>query len=201
MERSELFIKEKILGVKTKAQRSVIIGTDWWSDCDDVVAMHILSWAHKEGLINILGVGINACMEYSAASLCAYLESRGLFGIPIGIDADATDFTGIAVYQKRMVPYSSGIKSNFQAEEPVKMYRRLLASSKDGAVEIIEIGFSQVLASLLESGADEYSHLSGMELVAAKVKKLWIMAGKWDEQGGMEHNFNNNARASAAAEK
>ena len=55
--------------------RNFILGTDWWSDCDDVVALRLLCRAHKEKKINLLGIGINACMEYSAPSVEGFLKS------------------------------------------------------------------------------------------------------------------------------
>ena len=80
------------------------------------------------------------------------------------------------------------------AEDAVSLYRRLLATA-NSPVEIIEIGFLQAFAKLLESNADEISPLNGIELVKEKVKKVWVMAGKWDENNGIEHNFANNERS------
>ena len=56
--------------------REFIFGTDWWTDCDDLAAMRILLRAHKKGEIKLLGVGINACMDKSVASLDAFLHHR-----------------------------------------------------------------------------------------------------------------------------
>lgn len=196
-EKEARYIRENVL---VNSDRKFILGTDWWTDCDDCIAMQLLCLAHKHGAINLIGVGINACMEYSAPSVCAYLEDAGLSDIPIGIDLEATDFTGVPKYQKRMAPKARRIKNNTEAENAVKLYRRLLSES-EGNVEILEIGFCQVLAGLLESLPDDISPLSGIELLQEKVSKIWVMAGKWDEQGGREHNFSNNLRASLAAEK
>ena len=82
--------------------RRFLVGTDWWTDCDDAVAMRILARAVKAGEIELAGIGINACMEYSAASLTGFLKSEGLTDIPMGIDRDATDFGGNPPYQKRL---------------------------------------------------------------------------------------------------
>ena len=49
--------------------RNIILGTDWWTDCDDAVAVRVLSKFVKNGEINLKGVIIYACMEYSFASL------------------------------------------------------------------------------------------------------------------------------------
>ena len=53
--------------------RKFILGTDWWTDCDDAVAMRLIARAVKAKEIQVLGIGINACMEHSVASLKAFL--------------------------------------------------------------------------------------------------------------------------------
>ncbi len=168
--------------------RNFILGSDWSSDCDDVVAMRLFCRAHKEGKINLLGVNIDDNLDVSARSLSAFMTNEGCGDIPIGFDRKAKRVCKRPTYQNRMCSYPSRYTTNDQAEESVAFYRRLIASAS-GDVEIAEIGFTQALAALLKSKGDIYSPLSGYELVRSKVKKLWVMGGKWDEQGGKEHNF------------
>lgn len=178
--------------------RKFIFGTDWWSDCDDAVALKILCSAHKKGEIKLLGVGINACMEYSVPSVDGFLSKENISDVRIGIDLNATDFYGKGPYQKRLSQYATKYKTNKDAENAVLLYRRILSESEE-KVEIIEVGFLNVFARLLESAPDEISEKNGIELVKEKVKKVWVMAGKWDEDGGKEHNFCNNERSRKAA--
>ncbi len=178
--------------------RRFIVGTDWWTDCDDAVAMRVLARAHKRGEIELLGISIDACMDVSATSLDGFLTREGVLDIPIGVDLESTDYGGRAPYQQRLSKYASRFEKNEDAEDALRMYRRLLAQS-EGNVEIIEVGFLQVLAALLESEGDDISPLSGIELVKSKVSKFWIMAGKWDEDGGKENNFARTWRACRGA--
>lgn len=180
--------------------RHFILGTDWWTDCDDAVAIRLLARAHKLGQIRLDGIIINACMKYSVRSLDAFLRSHGVDDIPIGIDSDATDYRGNPPYQKRLAELSSKYESNTDAENPVRLYRRILANALE-PVEILEIGFLQVVAALIESCADDISPKSGIELISEKVSKFWVMAGKWDEQHGIENNFAQTERARVAASK
>ncbi|MBR5307882.1 MAG: hypothetical protein IKU43_03860 [Clostridia bacterium] len=179
--------------------KSYILGTDWWTDCDDAVAIRILARAHRENKINLKAVGINACMEHSVPSLDAFLAFDGVTDVPLGIDPEAGDFAGTPKFQIPLAPFAKRYKSNTDAENAVKLYRRILAESTE-KVEIIEIGFLNVAADLLLSRADEISDKNGVELVREKVSKFWVMAGKWDEDGGLEHNFCNNDRARKAGE-
>ncbi len=169
--------------------RKIILGTDWWTDCDDCVALRLLTNAHKNKEIELIGVSIDACMDYSASSLNAFLTYDGLPDIPIGIDLDATDFNGD--YLKYQEPiskkYPHKIKTNEECENAVEMYKRLLKKTDD-KVDIVEIGFNQVLANVLESE-------NGIELFKQKVNKLYVMAGEWNKENGSEHNFNNNHRS------
>ena len=177
--------------------RNFILGTDWWTDCDDAVAIRMLARAHKSGEICIKGIGINACMDFSVKSLDAFLRLEGVEDISIGIDFDATDFGGTPPYQKRLSMLPSKYKSNTDAEDAVKLYRRLLSDSHE-PIELIEIGYPQVLSNVIESMPDEISAKNGLELIKERVTKIWMMAGKWDEPCGKENNFERNERSRKA---
>ena len=180
--------------------RKIILGTDWWTDCDDAVALRLISHAVKRKSIQLVGVGINACMEYSTASLKGFLKAEGVEGVPIGIDRNATDYGGNPPYQKRLAEAFCPDALNSDAEDAVRLYRRILVSEK-GKLEIIEIGYLQVLVHLLKSGADDISEKSGLELVSEKVSKFWVMAGKWDADGEKENNFCRNSRSRVAGKE
>ena len=55
----------------------MLVGTDWWTDCDDAVAVRILAKAELSETIQIFGIGINACMEHSVPSLDGFLTLEG----------------------------------------------------------------------------------------------------------------------------
>ena len=165
--------------------RTFILGTDWGEDCDDCIAVRILARAHQRGEINLLGIGINTLTDISAPSLYRFLEKEGAMH-PIGVDKNCPHQIKYVTYQKRLAQETD--KTNDDFEDAVRLYRRLIAES-DGEVEILEVGFLQVIAGALMSQPDDISPKSGMELFREKVKKIWIMGGKWDEQGGEEYNL------------
>lgn len=170
--------------------RKFIFGTDWGCDCDDAVALRILARAHKQGKIQLAAVVINHCMQGSVASLEGFLNTEGVYNIPIGIDQAAT-FGGRQTYQTELIKYAKIHTKNSDAYDAVRLYRKTLAESTQ-KVEIAEVGFLQAFAALLKSGGDDISDKTGVELVKEKVSKIWVMAGKWDEQGGKEYNFSCN---------
>lgn len=166
--------------------RNFILGTDWGEDSDDCVAVRILARAHKAGKVNMLGMGINTLTEYSAPSLYRFLEKEGVNNIPVGVDKSCPHKIEYVTYQKRLAKETD--KTNNDFEDAVRLYRRLIAES-DKEVEILEVGFLQVICGALMSGPDDISEKSGMELFKEKVKKIWIMGGTWNMQGGMEYNL------------
>ena len=52
--------------------------------------------------------------------------------------------------------------------DAVEVYRKILAEADDKSIVISSIGFINNLANLLQSGPDQYSQLTGVELVDAK---------------------------------
>lgn len=178
-------------------KKSYILGTDWWTDCDDAVAIRILARAHKNREINLLAICINACMEHSVTSLDGFLAGENVQDIPLGIDLKATDYLGNPKFQAPLAPFAKRYKCNEDAEDAVRLYRKALANA-DGKVEIVEIGFLSAVKELLLSAPDDISDKNGLELVREKVSKFWVMAGKWDEQGGKEHNICLTNRSSEA---
>jgi inosine-uridine nucleoside N-ribohydrolase len=67
------------------------------------------------------------------------------------------------------------------------LLRKTLAGEPDGAVTLIQVGFSTNLARLMESKPDRYSSLNGMDLVKKKVRLLTVMAGNF-AQSKPEYN-------------
>ncbi len=174
-------------------KRKIILGTDWWTDCDDVAAVRIACRADKKGLWELMGVACNAVMEYSIPSLDAFLTYEGHPNIPLGADFEATDYTGRPPYQKMLSEYPHTRKDNSSACDGLQLYLDIL-SKADGKVEILEIGFPQILAALC-------AHPDGYRYLREKVECVWMMAGNWENNGvGSEHNIALTSRSRKAAE-
>ena len=182
-------------------KRQIILGTDWWTDCDDTAALRMACRYAKSDVWQFMGVVLNGAAPYAAASVSAVLSAEGYGDIPVGIDTEAYDFGGHPPYQYP-VAHAGGTLDirNEDLENGTALYRRLLASASDHSVELLEIGYLQVLASLLASDADDTSPLDGIALVQEKVRCVWCMGGNWKNDGfGRENNFCRNSRARIAA--
>ena len=169
--------------------RNFILDTDWWTECNDAVAIRILCNAHLQNKVNLLGININACMDDSIPSLDVFTRDCGV-EIPLGIDHSAVNFAGNPPYQKNLAAREPR-RFNGDVPDSLDFYLQLLEQAEDDSVEFISIGFPQCLARLLKNPEHKV-------LLQKKASHLWIMAGKWDETGGREYNFCKNEMTRAA---
>ena len=163
--------------------RNFILDTDWWTDCDDAVAIRLLCNAHLQNKVNLLGININTCMDDSIPSLDVFTRDCGV-DIPLGIDHSAVNFTGMLTYQKNLAMHNPR-RFNGDVPDSLDFYLQLLEQAEDKSVEFLSIGFTQCLVRLLKDPEHK-------TLLQKKASHLWIMAGKWDEAGGKEYNFHEN---------
>ena len=81
--------------------KKIILGTDWWTDCDDAVAVRLLCRAAKAGEIDFQGIIINACMEHSVASMKNFLNAEGMAALRERLPfIDLTEFERNPVVQE-----------------------------------------------------------------------------------------------------
>lgn len=166
----------------------VIVETDMGNDIDDALALDLIYRAAREGKVELLGVS-NHKLSPTATD---YIDLLNTFygygdvalsqGARLVENSHAADYTQAvtAMCDEQGKPLFARTKSEGQVEESVSMYRRLLSEAADGEVVIVSLGFATTLADLLDSAADEFSPLSGRELVAQKVAYMSIMAGSFD---------------------
>ncbi len=171
---------------------AVIFETDMGNDIDDALALDLLYKAADDRLINLLAV---SCHKESATT-CDFIDLMNVWyghpevivaRAPRCITSNSKDFTkAVCEADRERRAYA---RSGKAPEDAVKMYRRLLAVQPDQSVIIISVGFSTTLADLLETTADEFSPLTGRELVASKVKLTSIMAGNFGSKPIKEFNI------------
>ena len=163
----------------------VIFETDMGNDIDDALALDMLYKYADQNEIELLAVSTNKNSRYSARYIALMNLFYGYLSVPVGevkngvdSEGDAKNYTEIVCeYTVDSQKVFTDVKDDF--EESVRLYRKTLSNQPDNSVVIISVGFSTNLAQLLESSADEFSDLSGKELVAKKVKLLSVMAGNF----------------------
>jgi inosine-uridine nucleoside N-ribohydrolase len=176
---------------------NVIFDTDMATDYDDIGAITLLHYYADQGKVDILATIANTKYPRIAAVLSVMNTYFKMPDIPIGVptgpastEPDAQKWSDTITAK-----YPHKIRSNNEAMDAVKLYRKVLASQPDYSVTIISVGFFVNLANLLQSGPDEYSSLSGQQLVNKKVLRLVAMAGAFPS--GWEYNLGQFAGASS----
>lgn len=159
--------------------KNILLDTDIGPDCDDVAAIALLNLYADAGYCKILGIGHCTSNPYGAGTIDAICRYYGRPDVQIGTYSGKDFLTD----QKCMI-YNRDLTMNLpnryresQPEDAVEMYRRILSAQPDSSVDFIAIGPLNNLSDLLNSKADKYSPLSGIELVKQKVTRLVTMAG------------------------
>jgi inosine-uridine nucleoside N-ribohydrolase len=177
---------------RKQAPIAIIFDTDIAPDYDDVGAMAMLHAFADAGEVKILATISCNAFETTAPTLSLLNQYFGRQEVPIGVtknplpNKDCSQFWAQAILKK----YPHALASNSEATDAILLYRKILAAQPDHSVTIISVGFFTNLAGLLQSGPDDLSHLTGMELVKKKVTKLVSMAGSLGQDGKSGYEFN-----------
>lgn len=172
---------------------AIILDTDIAPDYDDVGALAMLhSFADNNEAEILATISSNAFIT-TAPTLSVFNTYFNRPEIPVGVIKDTQPYIDCPrLWAEQIVAkYPHSIKSNEEAMDAVRLYRKVLSSHPDTSVTIVTIGFFSNLANLLNSQSDEFSSLSGQQLVKRKVKRLISMAGGIDSTGvgGYEWNI------------
>lgn len=175
-----------------------ILDSDWWNDVDDIMAARVLAWGHTHGKIQLVAAVTNITAPNSAASLDGFLKSDGLLtDIPIGTALTSHTLSGVSPYHSMIKTRTAGLLDSARIyPDAVTVYRQVLANTVE-PVDIVSVGYLNNLQELFESGADNISALTGTQLVARKVRHLWVMGGQYP--AGVENNFTRDSQSQAAA--
>ncbi|MEP6611925.1 MAG: nucleoside hydrolase, partial [Mucilaginibacter sp.] len=179
-----------------KAPVHIIFDSDMGPDYDDVGAITILHALADKGEAKILATMSSTKYEGVAGVLSVFNTYFNRPDIPIGVPkGDALDLRDFQHWTDTLLAkYPHKIKTNAEAADAVTLYRKILAAQPDNSVTIVTVGFLTNLSNLLNTPADEYSLLTGKQLVKKKVKLLVTMGGKFPS--GYEFNIMKDAPAS-----
>ena len=176
----------------------IILDTDIGSSTDDLFALEMLYQYQEQNRCQLIGVIVDREGEDCAACTDVMNTYFGHGDIPIGLERNGiknphvyTDYRHLSDLKKDdgTPLFATTISDYSSLPDAWKLYRQLLAGQPDHSVSICSIGFVTTLAHLLESQADAFSPLSGVELIRQKVKCLYIMGGIFTSSAEPEYNF------------
>lgn len=165
----------------------IIFDTDMGNDVDDALALAMLHAFETRGEAKLLGVTITKDNVWAARYVDLVNTFYGRGAIPIGVVKN-----GVTPEDNPMIKapaerrnadgsplYPRTLKETDALPDAVALLRQLLAREADGAVTLVQVGFSTNLARLLDTPGDATSPLTGKELVARKVRLLSLMGGNF----------------------
>lgn len=159
----------------------VIYDTDMGPDVDDVLALAMLHSYEKQGRIELAAVTISRDSTAGAKYSDAVNHFYGRPDIPIGVYRGGTDepYDDGVSFISRADSWPQDIGSQGRIQDGYKIIRQVLADAGESGREviIIQTGFSGNTSALMNSGGDDISGRSGVDLAKDHVKLLSIMAG------------------------
>lgn len=177
-------------GERSGSSRAVpiIFDTDIGTDVDDAGALAILHVMADRGEARILAAMSANKNRWCAPAIDVVNTYYGRPDLPIGCSRTGPDPE--EWYHDSVEDFPHDLTSSGDAPDAVALYRRILAAEPDGSVTIVVVGWLTNMADLLDSKPDQYSPLTGKELVRAKVKELVSMGGRWPNSPKKEGEYN-----------
>jgi hypothetical protein len=156
---------------------SIIFDTDMDSDCDDAAALAMLHALADRGEARILATTVSSKHPWAVPCTDALNTYFGRPDLPIGAPKGVGPKEQGSRYAKQIAgEFPHNLRSTDAAPDAREVYRRVLAAEPDGSVVVVTVGDLTNLRDLLESKADKFSPLTGVELVRKKVKS-WVCMG------------------------
>ena len=175
------------------ASVKVIFDTDIGNDVDDVLALSMFHALQSRGDCELLAVTITKPDELAGPFVDAMNTFYGRPGLPIGftharLKNDPSKFLGLAEEKDDgKLRYPHRLQRSSDAPAATVLLRKILSHEADQSVTLIQVGYFSNLAALLDTPGDDFSRLSGRDLVKAKVKLLSVMAGAFKTIDGNAH--------------
>jgi len=156
----------------------VIFDTDVGGDIDDAGALAMLHALADRGEVEILAMGVVNGHPAAVPYVDALNTWYGRPDVPVGVVRRRAPFERDFYMGPMVAEYPHDLTQE-RAPEVVGLYRKVLAAQPDRSVTLIAVGPVTNISALLDSGPDEHSELSGVELVRRKVK-FYSAAGNGD---------------------
>lgn len=184
----------------------IILDTDFGSCTDDLFSIVMLYHYIEDGLVDLKGVIVDREGDRNAVLVDIFNRYYGHPDIPVALERNGVKDPYDFIPYSRLVDFK---KDNGDwlyprsidpqtLPEGYKFYRELLSNAEDNSVVVIAIGMMTCLSQLFESGADEFSALTGVELFGRKVKAVYVQAGHFDGNDNFS-GYNMRTASEAAA--
>ena len=184
----------------------MILDSDFGSSTDDLFALMMLHHYMDDGLVDLKGIVVDREGVKNAELVDIFNTYYGHPNIPVGLERNGVKnprcfipYNGVCdLKDGQGNPLFERTQDMTKCPEGYKLYRQLLSKAEDKSIVVVAIGFVTTLSELFESGADEYSQLSGVDLFGQKVKSVYIQSGRF-ESGDSLSGYNMRAASKQSA--
>lgn len=185
---------------------NMILDADFGSSTDDLIALMMLNHYIDEGLVDLKGIVVDREGEKNAGVVDIFNTYYGHPYIPVGLERNGVKNPRVFIPYNGICDLKDAqgnplFQRSFDASKCLdgwKLYRKLLSKAEDKSIVIVAIGFATSLAQLMESKADEYSKLTGLDLFEQKVKAVYIQSGRFEPEDSTS-GYNMRAASKQAA--
>lgn len=168
--------------------KKIIFDTDIGTDCDDAGALTLLHRLCDMGEAELVAVTHCFATPYVAGCIDA-INRYNKRAVPIGINYSRSS-NAQGVYAASL---AKGFENGYNEEsfhnkaipDTLSVLRKSLEEAEDNSITLVVVGTLDSMAKLIKSGPDEYSILSGKELVRKKIERTVIMGGRFFESWPM----------------
>lgn len=157
----------------------MLLDSDFGNDVDDVFALQMLINYEKQGAVDLLGIGVVKSTPMALDFARSYYGKFGCGDPDFGMVSDGPNPDDGAYMRPTLYAAFDSITTS-PAPEAWQMMRDRLIQAPDSSVTVIAIGPLTNMARLVDNAPD---------IVADKVKALYVMGGAYTAGLGEEFNI------------
>jgi len=156
----------------------IIFDTDMATDCDDAGALAVLHVLADMGECEILATVSSSLNPTACAAIDAINLYYGRPGLPVGTVKGQGVNEGSRFTNRLAAEFPNRFRDASEVPDALGIYRDVLEKQPDHSVTIVTVGYLTNLRNLMQLPASG-AHVSGSELIRAKVKKWVCMGGNF----------------------
>ncbi len=174
-------------GFEPETPVKIILDCDFGDDADDLAALLMLHHMQDNAECEVLAIGQCNSTPKALRAIDIINTYYGRPDIPLGQQQSDTHIGDQYItFLIDNYPELSDLDYNYNPDV-IDLYRKTLAAAPDHSIKFIVVGLKKDMADLIKSGPDEFSPLTGSELVAQKVTGVYDMGGIFPS--GKEFNY------------
>ncbi|MBE2285437.1 MAG: nucleoside hydrolase [Prosthecobacter sp.] len=156
----------------------IFFDTDMATDCDDAGALAVLHVLADQGECEILATVSSSLNPTACAAIDAINRYYQRPDLPVGTVRGTGVNEKSRFTQSLAAEFVHRFKDGSQPPDALTVYRDVLEKQPDGSVTLVTVGYLTNLRNLMRLPASD-GHVSGLDLIRAKVKRCVCMGGNF----------------------